>query len=448
MNRREAEMFTDTIAAISTANAMGAISVIRISGEDTMDIISALMHKDLHDARGYTVHYGTVRENDEPVDEVLVSVFRKPHSYTGEDTAEISCHGGVYITRRVLSLVLGAGARLAMPGEFTQRAFLNGKMDLSQAEAVNDLIQARDSQNARSAIHSMKGSVRKLIEPLTEELTQIIANIEVNIDYPEYDDVQQLTEEEILPAARNWLVQIGKIIQKAKDAAVIREGINTVILGKPNVGKSSLLNALLEEDKAIVTDIAGTTRDLVEGTVRLDGITLNLIDTAGIHDSEDTVEKIGIERSLDALRKAQLVIVVLDAGREPDEEDEKLLQMTENKNRIIVYNKNDLHPLEGVLSISALQGDIEALTDAIRKKYRDELSAAETDTLNNERQIGLAMTAERAMQDAVSALENGMELDLVTIDLQKSWTALKEITGEAGREDLLDEIFSRFCLGK
>ena len=441
-------MFTDTIAAISTANAMGAISVIRISGDETLEIVSKLLEKDLTGAAGYTVHYGTVKENHEPVDEVLVSVFRRPHSYTGEDTAEISCHGGLYITRKVLSLVLGTGARMAMPGEFTQRAFLNGKMDLSQAEAVNDLIQARDSQNARSAIHSMKGSVRKLIEPLEEELTQIIANIEVNIDYPEYDDVHQLTEEEIIPAAEKWMDQIDEIIRRAKDAAVIREGIDTVILGKPNVGKSSLLNALMEEDTAIVTDIAGTTRDLVEGTVRLDGVTLNLIDTAGIHESSDIVEKIGIERSLAALEKAQLVIVVLDAGREMDEEDEELLKLTENRNRIIVYNKNDLRNIEGALSISAMQGDVSALTDAIREKYRNELYAAEADTLNNERQIGLAMTARTAMQEALQALKAGMELDLVTIDLQKSWTALKEITGKAGRDDLLDEIFSRFCLGK
>ena len=309
-------MEQETIAAISTADAMGAISVIRISGEDTFEVLKRLCRQDFSDAPGYTVHYATVYDEEEPVDEVLVSIFHAPRSYTGEDVAEVNCHGGVYLTRRILRLVLGAGARMARRGEFTERAFLNGKMDLSQAEAVNDLIKARDGVNARSAVHSLKGSVTRLIEPLEEELTQIIANIEVNIDYPEYDDVHQLTEEEILPAARKWQKQIREIIETAEEAVQVRDGIDTVILGRPNVGKSSLLNAMLEEDKAIVTDIAGTTRDLVEGSVRLEGLTLNLIDTAGIHDSEDVVEKIGIERSLAAVDKAELVILVLDASTE------------------------------------------------------------------------------------------------------------------------------------
>ena len=441
-------MKQETIAAISTAPAMGAISVIRISGEDTFAVLKKLTGKDFSDAAGYTVHYATVYDRKEPVDEVLISIFRSPRSYTGEDVAEISCHGGVYLTRRVLSLVLGAGARMARRGEFTERAFLNNKMDLSQAEAVNDLINARDAVNARSAVHSLKGSVTQLIEPLEEELTQIIANIEVNIDYPEYDDVRQLTEEEILPAARKWQKDIRRIIEAAEQAVQVRDGIDTVILGRPNVGKSSLLNALLEEDKAIVTDIAGTTRDLVEGTVRLEGMTLNLIDTAGIRESSDAVEKIGIERSLAAVERAELVILVLDASRELNEEDERLLELTKDKERIIVYNKSDLNDDVDGLSVSAIHHQIDDLTAEIRRRYENGLQLANTDTLNNERQIGLARQAEQAMNDAVASLEAGMELDIVTIDLQNSWTALKEITGKAGREDLLDEIFSRFCLGK
>ncbi len=441
-------MFNDTIAAIATANATGAVSIIRISGEDAIRIASKLIEKDLSNKDGYTITYGTIKENGESIDDVLVSIFRAPKSYTGEDVVEIGCHGGLYITRKILSLVIGSGARMARRGEFTERAFLNGKMDLSQAEGVNDLINARDEVNAKSAIHSLKGSVSKILKPLEEDLTQIISNIEVNIDYPEYDDVRQLTEEEILPMTTKWLKDIHRIIDEAQKAVNIREGIDTVILGRPNVGKSSLLNALLEEDKAIVTDIAGTTRDIVEGTVRLDGITLNLIDTAGIHESDDVVEKIGIDKSLQALEKAELVIVVLDGSQELTEEDHQLLTMTEKKNRIVVYNKKDKSLVHEGIAISAINGDVDELTEAIKTKYENELYLATTDTLNNERQIGLALQAESSMKNALQTLEDGMELDLVTIDLEKAWTSLKEITGEVGKEDLLDEIFSRFCLGK
>ncbi len=442
-------MFTDTIAAISTANAVGAVSIIRISGDDAITTAAQLLNKDLSNVKGNTIVYGTIRDNGEPVDEVLVSVFRAPHSYTGEDVVEINCHGGIYLTRRVLSLVLGKGARMARRGEFTERAFLNGKMDLAQAEGVNDLINAQDAVNAKSAVHSLKGSVSALLAPLEEDLTQIISNIEVNIDYPEYDDVHQLTEEEIMPRVEQWLKDIHALIVKAQQAVTVRTGIDTVILGRPNVGKSSLLNALLEEDKAIVTDIAGTTRDIVEGTVRLDDITLNLVDTAGIHETDDAIEQMGIDRSIRALDKAKLVIVVLDASSEITEQDEELLKMTEGRTRIVVYNKKDQASVpEGTVSISAKNGDIEELRQAVRKLYEKELSAASSDTLNNERQIGLAMQAEESMKEAYASLQVGMELDLVTIDLENCWFALKEITGKAGKEDLLDEVFSRFCLGK
>ena len=441
-------MMNDTIAAIATANATGAVSIIRISGDEAILIASKLINKDLSKKEGYTITFGIVQEANDVVDEVLVSIFRAPKSYTGEDVVEIGCHGGLFITRKILSLCLGKGARLARRGEFTERAFLNGKMDLSQAEGVNDLINATDEVNAKSAMHSLKGSVSKILKPLEEDLTQIISNIEVNIDYPEYDDVHQLTEDEILPKAKAWLKDIQKLIDEAKKAVNIREGIDTVILGRPNVGKSSLLNALLEEDKAIVTDIAGTTRDIVEGTVRLDGITLNLIDTAGIHESNDIVEKIGIDKSLQALEKAELVIVVLDGSEALTDEDHKLLEMTKNKNRIVVYNKNDKAIQHDGISISAINGDVEALTNAMKEKYEKELYLASSDTLNNERQIGLAIQAEQSMKNAIRTLEDGMELDLVTIDLENAWTSLKEITGKVGKEDLLDEIFSRFCLGK
>ena len=337
---------------------------------------------------------------------------------------------------------------MARPGEFTERAFLNGKMDLAQAEAVNDLILASNALNARASVHSLKGSITKLLAPLEEELTQIIAHIEVNIDYPEYDDVEVLTDEKILPMVRKWIKDIEKIIHEANTSVNIREGIKTVIVGKPNVGKSSLLNALLEEDKAIVTDIAGTTRDLVEGIVSVGGIPLRLIDTAGIHESKDKVEQIGIERSLKAMDEAELIIVVLDDSKELNEEDLEILEKTKDRNRIVVYNKKDLGEQSEGIHISASKLEIDELKEAIVKKYEEDLEIAQSDTLHNERQIGLALQAKEAMVEAKDALEAGYALDLVTIDLQKCWNALKEITGKVGREDLLDEIFSRFCLGK
>ena len=375
-------MFNDTIVAIATSTP-GAVSIIRISGNDTFDVLSKIFDKDLSHAKGYTIHYGTIFDEEGPVDEVLVSVFRAPRSYTGEDVVEINCHGGTYVTRKILNLCLGNGARLARRGEFTERAFLNGKMDLSEAESVNDLINATDKINAHSAIHSLRGSVQKIIDPLVEDITQIISNIEVNIDYPEYDDVHVLTEEEILPKAKKWIKDIDVIIKKAEEATFIRSGIDTVIVGKPNVGKSSLLNALLEEDKAIVTNIAGTTRDLVEGSVKVGNVTLNLIDTAGIHESEDTIEKIGIEKSREALEKAELVLLVLDSTQDLSKEDKELLELTKDRDRIIIYNKNDEKQIDDVVSISAKNREIDALIQTIEKKYEKEIHSAESDSLNN-----------------------------------------------------------------
>lgn len=441
-------MLNDTIAAISTAPGVGAISIIRMSGDGAIDTANRIFSKDLSKVKGYTIHFGTIHEDGSPVDEVLLNVFKGPKSYTGEDMVEIMCHGGVYITRKVLSLCLGNGARMARRGEFTQRAYLNGRIDLAQAEGVNDLINATDSVNAASAVHSLKGSVTKLLEPLTENLVQIIAQIEVNIDYPEYDDVHQLTEDEILPKANAWVKDIEKVIQTAQEAVLIRSGIDTVILGKPNVGKSSLLNALLEEDKAIVTDIAGTTRDLVEGSVRLGSVTLNLVDTAGIRESDDKIEQMGIERSLKALEKAELVIIVIDSERGISKEDQDLLDLTKDRTRIVVYNKKDKKMVEDGIAISARNKDIQPLVDAIEETYAKEIVAAKEDTLNNERQIGLAISAKNHMIEVVRTLEDGMPLDLVTMDLQCAWNDLKEITGEVTKEDLLDEIFNRFCLGK
>ena len=441
-------MFTDTIAAVSTARGKGAVAIVRVSGTDALTVLGRIMDRDVSSFAGYSVHYGMIVDEGETVDEVLVNVYRAPKSFTGEDMVEIMCHGGVFVTNRVLGLCLSSGARMARNGEFTERAILNGKMDLTQAEAINDLVNARDSVNARSAVHTLKGSVRRILDPLIEDLTQILAQIEANIDYPEYEDIEELTSEKVLPMTEEWLKQIDFLIRTAEQSIMIRSGIDTVIIGKPNVGKSSLLNALLEEDKAIVTEIAGTTRDRVEGSVRIGNVTLNLIDTAGIHASADRIEEMGIERSLRALEKAQLVLLVIDAERGMDEEDEALLARTADKDRIIIYNKKDRREIPDTLSVSALNGDIEDLRKAIEEKYADDLSAAEQDTFHNERQLALARSARASVQEALRSIQNGMETDLVTIDLESAWNDLKEITGEGGREVLLDEIFSRFCLGK
>lgn len=442
----------ETIAAIATPLQEGAISIIRMSGDEAISIADKICTLNLADVPVNNIRYGFIIDphSKEKVDEVLISVFRSPRTFTTEDIVEINCHGGVYITRQILKLCLANGARLATRGEFTQRAFLNGRIDLTQAEAVNDMIEADNHANAQMAMQGIRGSIRKLLEPLIEDILNIIANIEVNIDYPEYDDVVQLTNELLLPMARSWMIKIDEILKRSESGRLIKEGIQTAIVGKPNVGKSSLLNALLEEEKAIVTDIAGTTRDIVEGSIRLGNFTLHLIDTAGIRDTEDTVEKIGIERSLKAIENAQLVIVVLDGSRPLDQEDEQLLTMTKEKTRIVLFNKRDLmeETTDEHLSVCAANGEIEPLITSLHELYDKHLIALEEPTLANERQSGLMMKARRCMMTAIEAMEAGYELDLVTIDIQEAYTSLKEILGEVHREDLLDTLFSNFCLGK
>ena len=443
-------MLNDTIAAISTAAVDGAISIIRMSGTDAVSIADSILNFNIKEKKSHTISYGYVydQEHDELIDEVLVSVFHAPKTFTCEDIVEINCHGGSFITKKILRLCLAHGARLANPGEFTQRAFLNGRIDLTQAEAVNDMIQADTNENARMAMQGIRGSVKKLLDPLLQELLDIIAIIEVNIDYPEYDDVEQLSTEIIQPKARAWMKRIQNILDRAQSGQLLKEGIKTAIVGKPNVGKSSLLNALLEEEKAIVTDIAGTTRDIVEGHIHLQGLTLNLIDTAGIRETSDVVEQIGIQRSLKAISDAQLVIVVLDNSRALDEQDRELLKLTRDKTHIIVYNKTDVSKRSDGICIAAAKGEIEALIAEIHKLFDRHQLVLQEPLLHNERQIALMMKAENSMHQALEAMEAGMELDIVEIDIQNAYTSLKEILGEVHREDLLDTLFSNFCLGK
>lgn len=443
-------MFDSTIAVISTALSQGAISIVRVSGDQAIEIVQKIFSRDIRHVPSHTIHYGYILDDDkEVVDEVLVSVFRGPKTYTTEDIVEINCHGGVYITRKILSLVLSHGATMAKPGEFTQRAFYHGRIDLSQAEAVEDMIEASNDTASHMAIQGIQGSVKKLLEPLIEDILNIIAQIEVNIDYPEYEDVEQLTTEELLPMTKQWLTKLDKILSRAQCGQLAKKGIDTVLIGRPNVGKSSLLNALLEEDKAIVTDIAGTTRDLVEGQIHIGPAQFNLIDTAGLRKSSDAIEQIGIEKTQEKLAQAQLVLLILDGSQPLTKEDEDLLEQTKDKNRLIIYNKKDVksekHP-DGIW-ISAQNKEIDALLEAMKDLYQQDV-LTEQPLLSNERQIGLLNQAKQDMLQAKEAMKQGVEPDLVEIDIQAAHDHLKEILGEVHREDLLDTLFSKFCLGK
>lgn len=442
-------MFENTIAAISTSLQDGAISIIRLSGDKAIEITQKIFDRNIINVKSHTIHYGFIIDADKnPVDEVLISIFRAPKTYTREDIVEINCHGGTFITRKILSMVLSAGADLAKPGEFTQRAFYHGRIDLSQAEAVQDMIEASNNTAANMAIHGIKGSVKKLLQPLIDDLMDIIAQIEVNIDYPEYEDVEQLTTNDLLPKTSDWLDKIDHILARVQTGQMLKKGIDTIIVGKPNVGKSSLLNALLEEDKAIVTDIAGTTRDLVEGQIHIGSVQLNLIDTAGIRESNDKIEQIGIEKSQEKLKDAKLVLLVFDGSKELDEEDKQLLELTKDKMRLIIYNKLDkTSPDKDGIWISAANKEIQPLIDALENLYLEDL-LKEDPLLSNERQIGLLNQAKEDMLRAKEAMDMMVEPDLIEIDIQTAHDHLKEILGEVHREDLLDTLFSKFCLGK
>ena len=441
-------MLNDTIAAISTALNNQAISIVRLSGDEAIEIANKIFDRDLNHIQGNTIIYGHIMEDGHKLDEVMVSIFRAPKSYTMEDLVEINCHGGVYITRRILSLCLANGARMALNGEFTKRAYLNGRIDLAKAESINDMINANSEVQIKSAMKGIDGSISRLIEPLCDDIMNMIGMIEVNIDYPEYDDVEIITNEKLLPKLHEWISISDEMIDKAQRFRVIKEGLKTAIVGKPNVGKSSLLNALLNKDKAIVTDIAGTTRDLVEDDVRLDNITLHLIDTAGIRESDDVVEKIGIERSLKAIKEAELVILVIDASKEMDDEDSELLELTKDKDRIIVYNKTDMNDDVKGIKVSALNGDISELKNYLNERYDKDKSLIDEDILNNERQIALMIKANKGLKDMLKEVDYGYELDLVSSDLYTVYHDLSEIIGKSYEDDLIDHLFRNFCLGK
>ena len=444
-------MNDDIIVAIATSRLEAAISIIRLSGKGCIAFVQQFFTGKIMDKASHTITYGFIKDQDEKVDEVLVNIYRGHRTFTGEEMVEINCHGGIFITQKVLNLCLKMGARMAEHGEFSKRAFLNGRIDLSQAEAISDLISAKNDYASQLALRGIQGNISHFIEDLKEDLIQIITQIEVNIDYPEYEDVEELTAESLLPKSIQLQEKMNHIIDSSQNVHLLKDCISTVIIGKPNVGKSSLLNALLDEDKAIVTDIAGTTRDIVEGTIRLDHIVLNMIDTAGIRDTDDVVENIGVHKSKELVHKADLVLLVLDGSQPLTQEDYELLELSKDTQRIIVINKKDQGEIKDIdgIAISAKNHDIEPLIQKIKAMFElGQITSSQDDILANARQIQLLEKANQSLKNAIQAMQEYVPTDLIVTDLYESWESLKEILGERAKEDLLDELFKRFCIGK
>lgn len=448
----------DTICAISTALGVGAISIIRVSGDEAIDIVNKIFDKDLTKKESHTINYGHIVYNGEIIDEVMVSIMKSPKTFTKEDIVEINSHGGVAVTNKVLEILLLEGARLAEPGEFTKRAFLNGRIDLVEAESIMDLIESKTETSRKLAISGMEGKVSKLVKNIIDNLVKINANIEVNIDYPEYEDIEIVTKEKIEEMSKYINKELTKLLNESENGKLIKDGINTLILGRPNVGKSSILNKLIEEDKAIVTSVAGTTRDIVEGQIRVNGILLNIIDTAGVRETEDIVEKIGVEKSLSLVNDADLIILVFNNNEKLTDEDKKLLEYTKEKKRIIVINKIDLEnnldinnlKNERIVKVSALKDNgIENLKNEINDMFNlEEINLGDFTYLSNSRQISLVKKAVEISKNLEDALNNDVPIDLLEIDIKEICEILGEIIGESYDDKLIDTLFSNFCLGK
>ena len=444
-------MNEDIIVAIATSRLEAAISIIRLSGKGCISLVQQIFSGQLENKDSHTINYGYIIDKETKVDEVLVSIYRGKRTFTGEEMVEINCHGGVFITSKVLEICVRNGARLAERGEFSKRAFLNGRIDLSQAEAISDIISAKTNYAVDLALKGIQGNISNFIEDLKEDLIQIITQIEVNIDYPEYDDVEELTASNLLPRSQILYDKMEKIIENSKHIRLLKEGIQTVIIGRPNVGKSSLLNALLQEEKAIVTDIAGTTRDIVEGSIKIDDIVLNIMDTAGIRETTDRIEYMGVEKSKALVHQADLVLLVLDGSTALCKEDKELLELTQKKNRLVIINKIDKEKkidIEGI-SISAKENDIGQLLTKIKEMFAlGKIDDSQNQVLTNTRQTALLQKAKNALLQAIKAMEEMVPSDLIVIDLYECWQNLKEVVGESAKEDLLDELFKRFCIGK
>ena len=438
----------ETIVALATAPIKSALSIVRLSGDDVLEVVSKCCSKNLRDIKERTILYASIIDNDEKIDDVVVLVYKGPKSFTGEDSVEIICHGSPLISKQIIETCIKNGARLATNGEFSSRAFIHNKIDLVQAEAINDVVNSTTKEAKRLNLLSLDGKTSNLLKPIKTKLADILSLIEVNIDYPEYEDIEVANKELIIKTADELIEQINVLIDDGQKAQIINEGVKVAIVGKPNVGKSSLLNAFLGEDRAIVTDIAGTTRDVVEGHANIDGIVLHLFDTAGIHQSDDKIESIGIEKSKQTIQNADVVIVVLDASNELDAEDKEVLDYTKEFNPIIVYNKADINVQSNEISISAINNDIEPLIKKIKEVIGLDDKSFSKPALNNARQIGLLKQARESLLKAKEDALNDLTIDLVSTSIFEAYTAILEILGEANQIDLAKEIFSRFCVGK
>ena len=448
----------DTIVAISTALGVGAISIVRLSGNDAINIVNKCFEgKDLTKVDSHTIHYGFIKNETERIDEVLVSVMRAPKTYTTEDIVEINCHGGIITTKQVLETMLNSGARLAEPGEFTKRAFLNGRIDLVESEAIMDLIESKSSEAKKMALSQLYGDLSKLITSFRDRLKNLLSSIEVNIDYPEYYDIEIVTEEKIAKEIKSMKEELKNLIEKSKSSSIIKNGIQTVILGRPNVGKSSILNKLLDEEKAIVTNVAGTTRDIVEGQTYIDGILIKFIDTAGIRKTDDIVEKIGVEKSLKAVEDADLIILVLNNNEELTAEDLEILEKTKDKQRIIVINKKDLERniklpenLENVVETdtNSIEG-IDSLKSKIKEMFNlENITTKDYTYLSNSRQISLITKAYQSILSAEKSLNESLPIDLIAIDLKECFDLLGQVIGISYTDEIIDNLFENFCVGK
>lgn len=448
----------DTIAAISTSLGVGAIAIIRVSGNDSISIVNKIFDGcDLSKVPTHTIHYGHIIEKTNIIDEVLVSIFKSPKTFTKEDIVEINSHGSIAATNKILELLLNNGCRLALPGEFTKRAYLNGRIDLLEAEGVMDLINAKTEKARSLAVNQLDGKTSNLIKNLRDDILKILANIEVNIDYPEYEDILDLTIKDLKPKIANIDDKIKEILANSNNGKIIKEGIKVAILGRPNVGKSSLLNTLINEDKAIVTDVKGTTRDYVEGSIYLNGIPLNFIDTAGIRDTTDIVEKIGVDKSLKLINEADLILYVLANNEKITVEDKEILDKIKDKKHIIIVNKNDL---ENKLDVKSLNDTpiyistinnvgIDNILNKIKELFNlEQLETSDLTYLSNARSISILNKVVEEIEDVKIGINSNMPIDMIEIDIKEIWNLLGEITGDTYEDELINQLFSQFCLGK
>ena len=456
----------DTITSISTPMGEGAIGIVRLSGPQAIEIGDILYKgkKKLSEVETHTINYGHIidPETNETVEEVMVSVLRAPKTFTREDIIEINCHGGILTINRILELTMTYGARMAEPGEYTKRAFLNGRIDLSQAEAVMDFIRSKTDRASKVAMNQIEGRLSDLIKKQRQSILEILAQVEVNIDYPEYDDVEDATTDFLLEQSKRIKEEINQLLETGAQGKIMREGLSTVIVGRPNVGKSSMLNNLIQDNKAIVTEVAGTTRDVLEEYVNVRGVPLRLVDTAGIRDTEDIVEKIGAERSRKALSEADLILFVLNNNEPLTEDDQTLFEVIKNEDVIVIINKTDLEQRLDVSELREMIGDMPLIqTSMLKQEGIDELEIQIKDLffggevqnqdmtyVSNSRHISLLKQARQSIQDAIDAAESGIPMDMVQIDLTRTWEILGEIIGESASDELIDQLFSQFCLGK